>query len=142
MNWSSFAKHRNDSPVRVRFEHDAEAVLLFLDAIEYPYRDSWSVEMLRRDTIMLRLETKLGGLVGYAWGHFVEEYPETLVFHFAIVPLYRGRWLNRYVLADLLKLVEFIGAKQLACKTENDVINRFLTRLGFTERDGILFKIL
>jgi GNAT superfamily N-acetyltransferase len=105
---------------------DSAAVSEFLNANQYPY--PWSVENLDRCAI-LRL-TDGPRTVGFIWSHWVIP-GRTIEFHVAVIEEYQGRWLNRRVIARLMRFGRNIGAKSAIAYIDRPLIASIYHRLGF-----------
>lgn len=110
------------------------------------YPQPWSPQQLKGFAIVTRLETHDKRLVGFIWGNFLPDAPDTINFHICIHPSWRGRWMDRRAIHDLFVLSRVCGAERvrgwLPPGREGQLFARLAPRYGFViEGDYIVRRI-
>lgn len=81
----------------------------------------------------MAIETSQEDIVGYIWASWVPECDRVLSLHTCLDREYKGRWLNRKIIQDMVSFSRLMGAKRVLCCPIYADIGDQLVRLGFTK---------
>ena len=127
--------------MRILFCADHEGAVDFLEAHQYPLLD------LHRETLnecgLLSITASDGDVVGYIWTRWVPDSDYVLSLHTYLHPEFRGRWLNRKIITDMISYCRMMNARHVLCSPIYKDIGDQLERLGFTKTSiGYAIKII
>ena len=126
--------------MRIRFCYDPEGVVAFLEAQGYPLLD------LHRDNIKncttLSIVSTDGDVVGYIWATWVQDSDMVLALHTCLAEDWKGHWLNRTIMLDMVSFCRLMGAKNVLCSPIYEDIGKQLARMGLLKTPiGYMMKI-
>lgn len=117
--------------MRIRLCHDPEGIVDFLEAQKYPLFDMHKDRIHEFTT--LAIETSNEDIIGYIWASWIPECDRILTLHTCLDKEYKGRWLNRKIIQDMVSFSRMMGAKKVMCCPIYSDVGDQLERMGFTK---------